>query len=329
MFKDHLTGRSGFARRALVLAAALAFLSPARAGAAEAKYPEHPIRLVIGAGPDLVPRLIAQKIQEQFGHNVFVDQQPGAGGVIAAQTVAKAKPDGYTLLFSTATFVAIQAFRPNSTFDMSRDFEPVGKVGEGPAVLFAHPSIGVSNLAELRAYAAKHPGELNCASSGLGTQAHLGCEILRRFGGMDIVHIPYNGIAPATTDLLAGRAQMLFGFLTNMPFVEDGKLVAIAVSSSRRASAAPNIPTGIEAGLPDLDYTTWYGLSAPKGTPRAIRDQLNAELKAVLSDAFVQDRIRSVGFEPEPSTPDEFGAFVAKDLIRWTRIVKETGAKPD
>jgi tripartite-type tricarboxylate transporter receptor subunit TctC len=292
-------------------------------------YPAKPIRIFVGAGPDLVARVIGQKFTEAFGQQVVVEQLPGAGGLIAAQTVLKARPDGYTLLFSTATYVALQAFRPDISFNLARDFAPVGKIGSGPAVLLAHPSLGVKTLAELLKVAKERPGQINCASTGPGTQAHLGCEMLRQYGKIDIVHVPYNGIGPALVDTLAGRTQLLFGFLVSMPYVADGKLVALAVTGPKRVSFAPEIPTTAEAGLPQLGYTTWYGLDAPKGTPKAIIDRLNAELVKALADPAVQERIRSIGFEAEPSTPEEFGQFVESELGKWQTIVKETGAKPE
>jgi tripartite-type tricarboxylate transporter receptor subunit TctC len=298
--------------------------------AAEAQnYPTKPIRIFVGAGPDLVARVVAQKLTEAFGQQVVVEQVPGAGGIIAAQSVLKARPDGYTLLFSTATYMALEAFRPDISFDLSRDFEPIGKIGEGPAVLYANPSLGAKTLSDVLKIAKEKPGQINCASTGPGTQAHLGCEMLRAYGHADIVHVPYNGIGPALVDLLANRAQLLFGFAVSLPYVQEGKLVAICVSGPKRLSTAPDIPTAAEAGLPALDYTTWYGLHAPKGTPRPIIDKLNAALVTLLQDPIVKERILSVGFEAESSTPDAYGTFVKSELLKWRKIVKDTGAKPE
>src|ERR1700688_1083621 len=173
-------------------------------------YPTKPIRMFVGAGPDLIARVIAQKFTEALGQQVVVEQLPGAGGLIAAQTVMKARPDGYTLLFSTACFVAGEAFRPEISFNLPRDFAPIGKIGEGPAVLYAHPSLGVKTLVDLLKVAKERPGQLNCASTGPGTQAHLGCEMLRQYGKIDIVHVPYNGIDPRRVDTRAGGAHFFF-----------------------------------------------------------------------------------------------------------------------
>jgi tripartite-type tricarboxylate transporter receptor subunit TctC len=292
-------------------------------------YPTKPIRILVGAGPDLVARVLAQKFTEALGQQVVVEQLPGAGGLIAGQTVLKARPDGYTLLFSTATYVALKAYRPDTTFDLARDFTPIGKIGEGPAVLYAQPSLGAKTVAELLKIAKEKPGQINCGSTGPGTQGHFGCELLRVHGKIDIVHVPYNGMGPALVDMLAGRTQLLFGFLVSMPYVDSGKLVALAVTGPKRVAAAPQLPTAAEAGLPQLEYTTWYGLEAPKGTPKPIIDRLNAELVKALGDPIVKEKIASIGFEAESSTPEEFGRFVESELGKWQKIVKETGVKPE
>ena len=318
------------ALRRFAVAAACAALAIGVAGnACGQTYPTKPIRIFVGAGPDFVARVIAQQFTEALGQQVVVEQLPGAGGLIAGQTVLKAKPDGYTLLFSTATYVALQAYRPDTTFNLARDFAPVGKIGEGPAVLYTHPSLGVKTLADLLKLAKERPGELNCGSTGPGTQAHLGCEMLRLYGNIDIVHVPYNGMGPALVDILAGRTQLLFGFLVSMPYVASGKLVALAVTGPKRVSKAPQLPTTAEAGLPQLEYTTWYGLDAPKGTPQPIIDRLNAELVKALADPKVREKIQSVGFESESDTPQEFGQFVESELGKWQKIVKDTGVKPE
>jgi tripartite-type tricarboxylate transporter receptor subunit TctC len=316
-------------RRFAVAVACLALAIGGAGRACAQTYPTKPIRIFVGAGPDLIARVIAQKLTESFGQQVVVEQLPGAGGLIAGQTVLKARPDGYTLLFSTATYVALQAYRPDTTFNLARDFAPVAKLGAGPAVLFASPSLGVKTLADLLKLAKERPGQINCGSSGPGTQAHLGCEMLRLYGNIDIVHVPYNGMGPALVDILAGRIQLLFGFLVSMPYVDSGKLVALAVTGPKRVANAPQLPTTTEAGLPQLEYTTWYGIDAPKGTPQPIIDRLNAELVKAVVDPKVKAKLESIGFEPDSDTPQEFGQFVESDLGRWQKIVKETGVKPE
>jgi tripartite-type tricarboxylate transporter receptor subunit TctC len=317
-------------RRGAVAILAWLVLAIGGAGSACAQaWPTKPIRIFVGAGPDFVARIIGQKFTEAMGQQVVVEQLPGAGGLIAGQTVLKSRPDGYTLLFSTATYVALQAYRPDTTFNLARDFAPVGKIGEGPAVLYAQASLGVKTLADLLKLAKEKPGVLNCGSTGPGTQAHLGCEMLRLYGNIDIVHVPYNGMGPAMVDLLAGRTQLLFGFLVSMPYVTSGKLVALAVTGPKRVPNAPQLPTTAEAGLPQLEYTTWYGLDAPKGTPQPIIDRLNAELVKALADPKVKEKMRSIGFEADPDTPAEFGQFKESELGKWQKIVRETGVKPE
>jgi tripartite-type tricarboxylate transporter receptor subunit TctC len=311
--------------------ASVAFATLAALGdsALAADYPLKPVRIIVGAGPDVVARVLAQVFSEALGHQFVVEQLPGAGGIIAARTVRRARPDGYTLLFSTATIVALQAYRSDTGYNLATDFEPIGKVGEGPAVLFASPSLGAKTLTDVLAIAKAKPGTINCASTGPGTQAHLGCAMLKQYGSADVVHVPYYGVGPALVDLLADRAQLLFGFLNSMTYVTDHKLVAIAVTSKTRSSIASEVPTTAEAGLPALNYTTWYGLDAPKGTPKAITDKLNAVLVKALADPKVQQRILTIGFIAQSSTPEQFGAFVRDEVAKWQKIVMDTGVKPD
>ena len=304
---------------------AVSFAVPAGAQS----YPTKTIKIIVGAGPDIIARVLAEQFTQDFGRQVVVEQLPGAGGIVAGQTVARARPDGYTLLFSTATYAALQAYRTDISFDLAKDFEPIGKVGGGPAVIFANPSLGVHTLAELIAVAKTRPGQINCASSGPGTQAHLGCAMLNTYGHADITHVPYNGMGPALIDLLANRAQVLFGFSLFLPYVQDGKLVAIAVTGPKRLSAAPDLPTVAEAGMPQMEYTTWYGLNAPKGTPRPIILRLNGALQKMLADPAVKQRILAAGFDTESSTPEQFGSFIDSELIRWQKIVKDTGVKAE
>jgi tripartite-type tricarboxylate transporter receptor subunit TctC len=334
------TGRDGTMRREKTLMLkwsgcflgsllSLTLLTAAGPVVAAPDYPRKAVKIIVGAGPDIIARVLAEQFTQAFGQQVVVEQVPGAGGVIAAQTVARARPDGYTILFSTATFAALQAFRPDASFNLSTDFEPIGKVGAGPATIFVNPSLGVTTLAGLLQAGKDKPGKILCASSGPGTQAHLGCEMLRTYGKADIVHVPYNGMNPALIDTLSGRAQVLFGFSIFLPYVKDGKLIALATTGPTRMSLSPDVPTTAEAGLPQLQYTTWYGLNAPKGTPRPIIDRLNAALVKMLADPVVKQRVLTAGFETESSTPEEFAAFIASELVRWKKIVQDTGVQPE
>jgi tripartite-type tricarboxylate transporter receptor subunit TctC len=290
-------------------------------------YPTRPVFIVVGPGPDAMARLFGQKLTEAFGQQVLVDIQATAGGVVAARTVAKAAPDGHTMLLSTGVYSIMEVTRRDLPFSFLRDFEPVAEIGSLSFVLLASPSLGVSSLADLIALARKRPGEINCASSGVGTTAHLGCERLRQAANIDIVHVPYKGAPAALVDLLGGRVHVTFSVPTAAAHVKSGELRALAVTGSQRIAALPDVPTVAEAGLPDLEFGSWNGLHVPAGTPKPIIDKLNGAVAKARNLADVQTRMRDVGLEPEGGTPAEFGEFVRRDVERWGRIVKETGVK--
>ena len=298
------------------------------AGAARAQdYPTRPVFIVVGPGPDAMARLFGQKLTEAFGQQVLVDIQATAGGIVAARTVAKAAPDGHTMLLSTGVYSIMEVTRRDLPFSFLRDFEPVAEIGSLSFVLLASPSLGVSSLADLIALARKRPGEINCASSGVGTTAHLGCERLRQAANIDIVHVPYKGAPAALVDLLGGRVHVTFSVPTAAAHVKSGELRALAVTGSKRIAVLPDVPTVAEAGLPDLEFGSWNGLHVPAGTPKPIIDKLNGAIAKARNLADVQTRMRDVGLEPEGGTPAEFGEFVRRDVERWGRIVKETGVK--
>jgi tripartite-type tricarboxylate transporter receptor subunit TctC len=290
-------------------------------------YPTRPVFIVVGPGPDVMARLFGQKLTETFGQQVLVDIQATAGGVVAARTVAKAAPDGHTMLLSTGVYSIMEVTRRDLPFSFLRDFEPVAEIGSLSFLLLAAPSLGVSSLADLIALARKKPGEINCASSGVGTTAHLGCERLRQAANIDIVHVPYKGAPAALVDLLAGRVHLTFSVPTAASHVKSGELRALAITGTKRIAALPDVPTVAEAGLPDLEFGSWNGLHVPAGTPKPVIDKLNGAVAKARSLADVQTRMRDVGLEPEGGTPAEFGEFVKRDVARWSRIVKETGVK--
>ena len=290
-------------------------------------YPTRPVFIVVGPGPDAMARLFGQKLTEAFGQQVLVDIQATAGGVVAARTVGKAAPDGHTMLLSTGVYSIMEVTRRDLPFSFLRDFEPVAEIGSLSFLLLASPSLGVSSLADLIALARKRPGEINCASSGVGTTAHLGCERLRQAANIDIVHVPYKGAPAALVDLLGGRVHVTFSVPTAAAHVKSGELRALAVAGNQRIVALPDVPTVAEAGLPDLEFGSWNGLHVPAGTPKPIIDKLNGAVAKARNLADVQTRMRDVGLEPEGGTPAEFGEFVRRDVERWGRIVKETGVK--
>jgi tripartite-type tricarboxylate transporter receptor subunit TctC len=312
--------------RIILLPLAIACMLGADAARAQ-DYPTRPVFIVVGPGPDAMARLFGQKLTEAFGQQVLVDIQATAGGVVAARTVAKAAPDGHTMLLSTGVYSIMEVTRRDLPFSFLRDFEPVAEIGSLSFVLLASPSLGVSSLADLIALARKRPGEINCASSGVGTTAHLGCERLRQAANIDIVHVPYKGAPAALVDLLGGRVHVTFSVPTAAAHVKSGELRALAVTGSQRIAALPDVPTVAEAGLPDLEFGSWNGLHVPAGTPKPIIDKLNGAVAKARNLADVQTRMRDVGLEPEGGTPAEFGEFVRRDVERWGRIVKETGVK--
>jgi tripartite-type tricarboxylate transporter receptor subunit TctC len=312
--------------RIILLPLAIACMLGADAARAQ-DYPTRPVFIVVGPGPDAMARLFGQKLTEAFGQQVLVDIQATAGGVVAARTVAKAAPDGHTMLLSTGVYSIMEVTRRDLPFSFLRDFEPVAEIGSLSFVLLASPSLGVSSLADLIALARKRPGEINCASSGVGTTAHLGCERLRQAANIDIVHVPYKGAPAALVDLLGGRVHVTFSVPTAAAHVKSGELRALAVTGSQRIAALPDVPTVAEAGLPDLEFGSWNGLHVPTGTPKPIIEKLNGAVAKARNLADVQTRMRDVGLEPEGGTPAEFGEFVRRDVERWGRIVKETGVK--
>jgi len=314
------------ARRLIALVLALACMAGAASLRAQ-DYPVRPVFIVVGPGPDVMARLFGQKLSEAFGQQVLVDIQAGAGGVVAARTVAKAAPDGHTMLLSTGVYSIMEVARRDLPFSFLRDFAPVAEIGSLSFVLIAAPSLGVTSLDELIALARKKPGEINCASSGVGTTAHLGCERLRQAANMDIVHVPYKGAPAALVDLLAGRVHLTFSVPTAASYVRSGEVRALAVTGDKRIAALPEVPTVAEAGLPDLAFGSWNGLHVPAGTPKPIIDKINEAVAKIRGLPDVQSRMVDVGLTPEGGTPQEFGAFVDRDVARWRRIVQETGVK--
>jgi tripartite-type tricarboxylate transporter receptor subunit TctC len=312
--------------RIILLPLAIACMLGADAARAQ-DYPTRPVFIVVGPGPDAMARLFGQKLTEAFGQQVLVDIQATAGGVVAARTVAKAAPDGHTMLLSTGVYSIMEVTRRDLPFSFLRDFEPVAEIGSLSFVLLASPSLGVSSLADLIALARKRPGEINCASSGVGTTAHLGCERLRQAANIDIVHVPYKGAPAALVDLLGGRVHVTFSVPTAAAHVKSGELRALAVTGNQRIAALPDVPTVAEAGLPDLEFGSWNGLHVSAGTPKPIINKLNGAVAKARNLADVQTRMHDVGLEPEGGTPAEFGEFVRRDVERWGRIVKETGVK--
>ncbi|HMJ44601.1 MAG TPA: tripartite tricarboxylate transporter substrate binding protein [Pseudolabrys sp.] len=309
----------------IVAVLALSGLWPASANAQD--FPTKPIFIVVGPGPDTVARLVAQKMLESWGQQVLIDPQPAIGGAAAARSVSRAAADGYTLLLTTGSYSINEVLRPSLPYRLMTDFEPVAEIATLPFILVVPSTLPVKSLAELVALARSKPGEINCASSGVGTTAHLGCELLNATAKIKTVHVPYKGAAPVLTDLISNRVQLTFSVPTAISYIESGELRALAVTGPKRLPSLPNVPTVAEAGFPDLQFTSWNGLHAPAGTPKAVIAKINAEVGKIRNMPDFQQRLATLGFTPEGGTPLEFGDFVKADIALWQKVVKETGVK--
>lgn len=298
-------------------------------------YPTRPIRLIVplppGGGADIVARLIAQRLSVSLGVSVVVDNRAGGGTVIGAEIVARAAPDGYTLLLGTATTHAINRSLVKSLpYDPVKDFEPVTLVAVLPLILVMHPSVPASSLQELLAYARQNPGKVYFASTGNGSSIHLAGEMLKMVGQVDMVHVPYKGAAPALTDLLGGRVQFMFSTIPPvLPYVQSGKLKALCVASAKRSVLLPGLPTTAQAGAPGVEASSWNGILAPAGTPKEIVSRLNAEIVEIMKQPDLTERLRTAGVEPLYSTPGEFGRYIAEETARYAHVVEVSHATID
>jgi tripartite-type tricarboxylate transporter receptor subunit TctC len=317
--------------RRLHLAATLAsVLGLLAAGPARADYPDKPIRLIVGPGPDILARIVGEKLTAAWGQPVVVDQRPAAGGVVAGDSVAKAAPDGYTLLLSTGSYTVNSALRAKAPYDFQRDLAPVSLMATLPFILVVHPSVPVKGVKDLVAMAQAQPGKLNYASSGNGTPSHLSGEMLKQMAKVDIVHVAYKGAAPALTDVLGGQVQLSFlPAPTALPLVKSGKLHAIGVSSPRRYSALPDVPTIAEQGYPDFSVVGWNGIHVPAKTPAPLVEKLNREIAAILRQPDAREKAAAAGFETAGSTREEFEAFVKADIAKATAVIKAGNIQPD
>ena len=320
----------------LAVGALLAFSALAAAPMAGAQaYPAKPIRIVVpfppGGATDILARAVAQKLTDAWGQAVVVDNRPGAGGNIGSELVAKAAPDGYTLEMGTVGTHAINAsLYAKMPYDHVKDFAPVILVAGVPNVLVVNPSLPVSSVQELIAYAKANPGKLNFASSGNGTSIHLAGELFKVMAGVQMTHIPYKGSAPALQDLIGGQVQLMFDNLPpSLPHIKAGKLRALAVTSATRSSALPDTPTIAESGLPGFEASSWFGVLAPAGTPPAIIARLNAEIGAWLASAEAKEKMLALGANIGGGSPEDFARHIAAETAKWQKVVKASGAKVD
>jgi tripartite-type tricarboxylate transporter receptor subunit TctC len=323
---------------ALRLLAAVAMAAAAALGAAPAAaqtYPSKPIRLVVPFPPsgatDIVARTLAQKLGDALGTSIVVDNRPGAGGTIGSDIVAKAAPDGYTLLLSTTSTHSIApSLYAKLPYSVERDFVPVIHVADATNILVVTPSLPAANVRELIALAKAKPGALNYASSGNGTIVHLTAELFASSAGIRLTHVPYKGTALALTDLMTGQVSILFdNIVSALPHVRDGKLKALAVTSARRSPLVPEVPTVSESGLPGFVSDTYFGVFAPAATSPEVIARINAAINKVLAAPDYQERLATLGAQAAGGTPEQFAAIVRSETAKWSRVVKESGASAE
>ena len=321
-------------RHALALISCLALSATALPAAQAQSFPNKPIRMVVpyppGGPTDIVARVVGQKLSEKLGQPLVVENRPGAGGNIGAEAVAKAAPDGYTLLVATTAHAINMTLFSKPGYDTRKDFAPVSLLTRGPLVLVTAPATPAGNAAELIALAKARPGQVTFASSGNGQSTHLAAELFNSMAGIHMTHVPYKGSAPALTDVMGGQATVMFDtMLSAMPFVRDGKLKALAITGATRSPAAPDTPTIAQAGLPGYEASAWNALLAPAGTPPAVIATLNGALKAVLQDPEVRARFATQGFAAEWTDPPATVRFIGREIDKWAGVVKTSGATID
>jgi tripartite-type tricarboxylate transporter receptor subunit TctC len=319
--------------RCSMLAGGAILLGLACVPAAGQNYPVKPIRLIVpyppGGPTDLVGRSIGQKLTEAWGQQVIVENRAGAASAVGTEVAARAPADGYTLLLGTSAGFSINpALGGKLPYDAERDFAPITLLVINPQILVVHPSMPVHTVKMLVALAKSRPGQINYASVGNASPQHLGMEMLKSMTGIDMVHVPYKGTAPAVTDILAGNVSLMFNSMPSvLPQARSGRLRGLAVSSARRSAAAPDIPTVAEAGVPGFDYVTWYGLFAPAGTPREIVNRLNAQVAKMLAEPELAKRFASQGAEPLSNSPDQLAQYRRAEYERWRKLIAEMKLK--
>jgi tripartite-type tricarboxylate transporter receptor subunit TctC len=296
-----------------------------------ANYPAKPIRIIIalapGGGVDTAGRMVGQKFTDAWGQQVVAENRAGAGGTIASELVARAAPDGYTLLMNSMSHAITPALY-NLSYDTIRDFAPISLFVQSPSVLAVHPSLPVKSVKELIAFTKARPDQVLFSSSGSGSGQHLAMELLNRMAGIQLVHIPYKGTAPSILDLVAGRVSVTSASaISTMPNVRSGRLRALAVSSARRSPSVPELPTVAEAGVPGFAVDQWYALFAPAGTPKEIVGKLYGEIAKAVANQETKERLLAMGLDPVGSTPEDFTAYVKTETVKWGKLVREAGIR--
>lgn len=318
-----------------MLVALGAALAPVGATAQEQNYPNRPIRLIApyppGGGVDIASRVVGQKLTERWGQQVIVDNRSGANGNIGTEIVARAAPDGYTLLMGAAGPITMNMWLYQKLpFDPVKDFALVARVAPTYYLLVVHPSIAAKSVKDLVALAKANPGKLTFASPGIGGPPHLAGELLKNLTGVDMVHVPYKGAGPALADVVSGQVSFMFvDMIAALPHAKTGRLRALAISTARRNARVPEVPTVAESGAPGFEVLGWSGLLAPAGTPRTIVGKLNAEVVKLLQLPDVQERLAADGAEFGTNTPEEFSVFVRSEIAKWEKVIKASGARAD
>jgi tripartite-type tricarboxylate transporter receptor subunit TctC len=297
-------------------------------------FPSHAVRFIVpappGGGADILARTLGQRLTELWGQQFVIDNRAGAGGIVGTDVAAKAMPDGHTIVMAYTSHAINPGLYPKLPYDSIRDFTPVALVAQIPNVLAVHPSVQAKSVKELIALAKDKPGTLLYASAGSGTSTHLSAVLFKSMAVIDIVHVPYKGATPAFTDLVGGQVSLMFANMaSSFPHVRAGRLRALAVTGSKRSMAAPDLPTIQEAALPGYEANAWFAVLAPRGTSSAVVSKLNGAINGIIETSDIREKLLAQGIEPMTSTPPELGRFLNAETVKWTRVVKESGARPD
>lgn len=302
------------------------------AAAQKTDWPVKPVRFVVpfppGGATDILARWVAEKLHPALGQPMVIENRAGAAGAVGTEFVSKAAPDGYTMLMATAAQAISETLYIKQPFSFARDFAPVALVARVPNAMVTHPALPVRNVKEFIALAKSRPGQINFASSGVGTTPHMSGELFKMLTGVNIVHVPYKGGAPAITDLIAGHVQVAWNNLPeSMPHIKTGRLRALGVTTAVRYSALPDLPTLAEAGVPGYEVSAWFGVMIPAKTPREVIARLNTEINRAIGLADMRERFEQQGAVPAPGTPEQFGTHIGAEIAKWAKVIKATGVK--